>query len=344
MYRHEFAFDLPTDLIAQAPLPVRSASRLLVLAGAAEAPLDQHFVDLPEWLREGDLLVFNDTRVLPARLYGTRIPGGGRVELLLEQIHDAIYAQFQIASNRRLRVGQRLRLAPEVEAQVEAVHRGGFYDLLLVGAQAWEQVCATWGQVPLPPYIRRPVAAADAERYQTVFARRPGAVAAPTAALHFDAELVARLQARGVGMAFITLHVGAGTFLPMRVQEVAQHALHAERAEVSEVTCARIQEAWQAGGRVIAVGTTVVRALEAAAPAAGRIEPLRGPIANFIYPGYSFNIVRNLITNFHLPESTLLMLVCALGGTARVLRAYRHAVEARYRFFSYGDAMMLLET
>ena len=343
MHRRDFSFHLPPELIAQEPLPERASSRLLVLAPGRSDPQDSRFAVLPEWLRKDDLLVFNDTRVIAARLFGVRKPGGGQVEMLLEQLISERRARLQISSNRPVRAGQVIVLAPDVQAEVAEAHPGGFYDLVLTGRPSWEVVSAEFGHVPLPPYIRRPDRAADRERYQTVFARHPGAVAAPTAALHFDEPLLARLQAQGIEFAFITLHVGAGTFLPMRTEQVAEHRLHAEHAVVTEAACASIKEALRSGRRVVAVGTTVARTLEAASGAPGEIEPLSGPIANFIYPGHSFNIVRSLITNFHLPESTLLMLVCALGGTERVLAAYRHAVEARYRFFSYGDAMLLSE-
>lgn len=343
MRRRDFHFDLPPESIAQAPLPERSASRLLILSAGQPDPQDGSFAQLPTYLRGDELLVFNDTRVLPARLFAHKTAGGGKAEILLERVLEEGRARVRLRTSKPMRVDQALVLDQGVRARVVAVCGEGFYELALEdGALSWQSVCEQQGHVPLPPYIRRPDDRADRERYQTVFAQHPGAVAAPTAGLHFDAALLAELAGRGVEQAFITLHVGAGTFQPMRTEQVAEHHMHAEWACVPAAACAAITKARREGRAVVAVGTTVARTLEAAAGTDGHVEPLEGEISNFIYPGYSFKIVDGLITNFHLPESTLLMLVCALGGTERVLRAYRHAVGAGYRFFSYGDAMLLM--
>jgi len=337
--KSDFHYELPSDRIAQQPVTPRSAARLLCLDGAAVAA-DRRFADLPALLRAGDLLVFNDTRVVPARLYGAK-DSGGRVEVLIERVLDATRALAQARAAQPLRAGQRLHFDGAVNASVGA-RRGEFYELTFdvddVGAML-ERV----GHVPLPPYIKRTDGAHDRARYQTVYARAPGAVAAPTAGLHFDEALLQRLAALGVEQAFVTLHVGAGTFQPLRGADIAQQRLHSERLHVGADVCAQIDRAHAAGRRVVAVGTTVVRALESAARA-GRVEPFAGETDIFIYPGYRFQVVDALITNFHLPESSLLMLVCAFAGTERVLRAYRHAVEQGYRFYSYGDAMFVAPT
>jgi S-adenosylmethionine:tRNA ribosyltransferase-isomerase len=330
----DFAYELPPELIAQYPAERRGASRLLCLDGAMHE--DRHFSELPELLRPGDLLVFNDTRVMPARLYGTKSTGG-RVEILVERLIAADEALAHVRASKRPRPGSRLTVAGReirVLEQVQDLFRlqlagGDFHDLMAVA-----------GHMPLPPYITRADAEVDAARYQTVYATRPGAVAAPTAGLHFEEELLERLQEMGVGQAFVTLHVGAGTFQPVRAERLEDHQMHAEWLEVSEQVCEQVEGTRAAGGRVIAVGTTSVRSLETAA-ADGRLRPYRGDTRLFIRPGYVFRTVDALLTNFHLPESTLLMLVTAFGGYAEVMAAYRHAVQARYRFFSYGDAMFL---
>lgn len=334
-----FDYALPTELIAQSPSPIRSASRLLVLDAASGALADRRFVDLPELLRAGDLLVFNDTRVIPARLLG-RKETGGRVELLIERVLDAHTALAQAHASKPLRPGGGVRLESDVGIRVLA-RRGELYELRFECAEEVMSVLERSGMTPLPPYIRRPPAPSDRERYQTVYARVPGAVAAPTAGLHFDADLFARLAAAGVDTAFLTLHVGAGTFAPVRAPDVRAHRVHAERVRVSAEVCRAIARARARGGRVIAVGTTVVRALESAARD-GDVRPFSGETALTIYPGYRFRAVDALLTNFHLPRSSLLLLVCAFAGTARVLGAYRHAVASRYRFFSYGDAMFVI--
>jgi S-adenosylmethionine:tRNA ribosyltransferase-isomerase len=338
MRRDDFSYDLPPELIAQRPPAERSAGRLLRLDGATGAVDDGQVTDLPGLLCAGDLLVFNDTRVIPARVYGRKATGG-RVELLVERLLDGGRLLAQVRSSKTPKPGAVLHLDGDVEARVRG-RRDDLFELELdpgIEAGAWLERA---GHVPLPPYIERADTAADRERYQTVFADRPGAVAAPTAGLHFDSPLLERLAAAGIATARVTLHVGAGTFQPVRVDDLAEHRMHAEWLEVPEATCAAVAATRADGGRVVAVGTTAVRSLETAA-AEGTLRPYRGETTLFITPGYRFRCVDLLLTNFHLPESTLLMLVCAFAGTEPVLAAYRHAVTARYRFFSYGDAMLV---
>ncbi len=339
MQKSDFHYHLPPERIAQMPLAARAASRLLCLNGASGSIEDRRFADLPALLRRGDLLVFNDTRVIPARLFGEK-DTGGHIELLIERILDDRRALVQCRASKPPKPGQWLRLDGGVHARVEMRH-GEFYKIAFDITEPLVQVLERVGHIPLPPYINRSDVREDRERYQTVFAQTPGAVAAPTAGLHFDSALLAQLEQMGVERAFVTLHVGAGTFQPMRVDDIAQHRMHAEWLSVSADTAARIHNAKKQGRRVIAVGTTVVRALETAVRQGG-IGPFAGETHIFIYPGYRFQIVDVLITNFHLPESTLLMLVCAFAGTEQVLHAYRHAVAEGYRFFSYGDAMFVL--
>lgn len=335
MHRTDFAYHLPEELIAQAPLAERSASRLLVLDGRTGAISDRMFRELPELLRAEDLLVFNDTRVVAARLVGFK-PSGGRVEIFLERPMGESHALVQMRASKPVREG--LEIAT-VGGPVRVVARhGDLWEvaLPLPALQFFER----WGEVPLPPYIRRAPTQTDRERYQSIFAQRAGAVAAPTASLHFDTAMIEALDARGVKRAFVTLHVGAGTFQPVRVEDISSHVMHAEYVSVSAATCDAIAHARAAGGRVIAVGTTVARALESAAREGG-LKPFEGDTRLFITPGFDFRVIDALITNFHLPESTLLMLVCAFAGREQALAAYRHAVQARYRFFSYGDAMFV---
>lgn len=334
----EFSYELPRDAIAQFPLEERSNSRLLALGKEIGAYRDLFFPDILTMLRPDDLLVVNDTRVLPARLFAAK-PTGGRVEIMLERLVDSRTILAQTRSSKPLRAGQVLRLEDGGEVTV-AGEREGFRVLEFPPETELTALFERLGHIPLPPYIEREDAALDRERYQTVYARRSGAVAAPTAGLHFDDNLLARLDVAGVGRASVTLHVGAGTFQPVRCKEVEQHAMHRERFEVSAAVCEAVDETRAKGGRVVAAGTTVVRALESAARG-GKLEPASGDTALFIYPGYRFRVVDALITNFHLSRSTLLMMVCAFGGGERVLGAYRHAVESGYRFFSYGDAMFL---
>ncbi|MDE2195619.1 MAG: tRNA preQ1(34) S-adenosylmethionine ribosyltransferase-isomerase QueA [Gammaproteobacteria bacterium] len=337
MRRQDFNYPLPAELIAQHPLPERTASRLLCLDGTNGRCTDRRFRELPELLKAGDLLIFNDTRVIPARLFG-RKTSGGAVELLVERILDEHHALVQARSSKPLRTGMRIRVADATDVTVTG--REGEFLRIEFAAAALPDFLYQHGHVPLPPYVQHADSPADRERYQTVYARVPGAVAAPTAGLHFDAALLAQLDQLGVQRAYVTLHVGAGTFQPLRVDDIRAHHMHSERVSVPAATCEAVALARARGGRVIAVGTTAVRSLEAAASGSG-LQPFSGETALFIYPGYRFRVADALITNFHLPESTLLMLVCAFAGTEAVLAAYRHAVEQRYRFFSYGDAMFV---
>jgi S-adenosylmethionine:tRNA ribosyltransferase-isomerase len=333
----DFHFDLPAELIAQQPLAERSASRLLHLDGANGSVADQQFAALPTLLRRGDLLVFNDTRVVAARIHG-RKPSGGAVELLLERAVDEREALVQARASKGLRDGQQVLTAG---GAIEVLAREGEFWRVRLPAPVHDFFDAH-GEVPLPPYIERSATGADRERYQSVLARHPGAVAAPTASLHFDAPLLAALDALGVERTCVTLHVGAGTFQPVRVADPAEHVMHSERYVLDAAAAATLDAARARGGRIIAVGTTVVRVLETLAPQPG--EPWRaaqGATRIFIRPGHVFRAIDALITNFHLPQSTLLMLVAAFAGHDAVMRAYRHAVAQRYRFFSYGDAMFV---
>lgn len=336
--KSDFHYDLPQELIAQTPLRERSASRLLLLDAAHRTWQDRMFLDLPELLRAGDLLVFNDTRVLPARLFGAK-ESGGAVEILLERITGAHTAIAQLGVSKKPRAGSRIVL--DDGTQVIVLGRdGAFFALAFETVEPMEKLLARIGRMPLPPYITRDADAADAERYQTVYARAPGAVAAPTAGLHFDASLLDALRARGVAFGYVTLHVGAGTFQPVRSECIEDHEMHREWLNVGAELVEKIRATRARGDRVIAVGTTVVRALEAAR-GGGELKPFAGETSIFIVPGYEIKSVDALITNFHLPESTLLMLVSAMAGREFVLDAYHHAVEQRYRFFSYGDAMLV---
>jgi len=341
MRRTDFHFDLPPELIAQHPLPERTASRLLTLCGDSGEHADRLFADLPGLLQPGDLLVLNDTRVIPARLFG-RKESGGRVEVLVERVLDEHRVLAHVRASKSPKAGSTLNLEGGIEAQVEG--RGGpddaLFRLYFPGEQTAVALLEEHGHMPLPPYIVRADAEADRERYQTVFGQRQGAVAAPTAGLHFDRAMLDRLADMGVRSSFVTLHVGAGTFQPVRADDIADHRMHAEYIEVGASTVAEVQAARARGGRVVAVGTTSVRALESAARG-GELCPFSGDTDIFITPGYRFRVVDALITNFHLPESTLLMLVCAFAGYRPVMAAYAHAVAAGYRFFSYGDAMWL---
>jgi S-adenosylmethionine:tRNA ribosyltransferase-isomerase len=405
--RQDFSFDLPEELIAQSPLVERSASRMLVLDGATGGLADRNMGDLPSYLRAGDLLVFNDTRVVAARIVGAKA-SGGRVEIFLERVKaGAVKAGVAGEALVQLRASKPIREGLEITTPGGVVRVVGREDELWRVKTPGDalEFFETWGETPLPPYIHRSADANDRERYQSIFAREKGAVAAPTASLHFDAPLVAKLEAMGVGRAFVTLHVGAGTFQPLRTDDLDAHKMHAERVSVSAATWEAVQRTRAAGGRVIAVGTTVVRALESAAlhvaaqasdvgkptPDAGELTAdarelsrvraaeagangtsesaaLRvgdqasgldnrevasgghppaiwsGETRLFIRPGFEFQLVDAMVTNFHLPESTLLMLVSAFAGREHVLAAYAHAVRGRYRFFSYGDAMLVMPT
>ncbi|RPH53690.1 MAG: tRNA preQ1(34) S-adenosylmethionine ribosyltransferase-isomerase QueA [Lysobacterales bacterium] len=334
MRRSDFGYDLPTELIAQRPVSERSASRLLHLWGGALR--DLRFRDFPSLLAAGDLLVLNDTRVIPARILGVK-PTGGQVEILLERALSDRRILAHVHASKPLRAQAPIMLPGGAEARFIARHDDLFELELSVEPLSFFE---RYGAMPLPPYIERPAEADDATRYQTIYAREPGAVAAPTAGLHFDGDSLARCDALGVQRAYVTLHVGAGTFQPVRTEDLSLHRMHSERISVPAQTCAAIAETKARGGRVVAVGTTVVRSLESAVQQ-GRLQSFEGETRLFITPGYQFQVVDALLTNFHLPESTLLMLVCAFGGYDAVMSAYRHAVAERYRFFSYGDAMFL---
>jgi S-adenosylmethionine:tRNA ribosyltransferase-isomerase len=385
--RADFAYDLPEELIAQTPLAERSASRLLTLDGSTGALADRSIRDFPQLLREGDLLVFNDTRVVAARLVGFK-PSGGRVEVFLERAVGDAQALVQLRASKPIR--EELEIATEGGAVRVVSKEGDLWKVALPGPTL--EFFEKWGEVPLPPYIHRTPDAVDRQRYQSIFARHAGAVAAPTASLHFDDELMRRIEARGVKRAFVTLHVGAGTFQPVRTDDLESHVMHAEWVSVGAETCEAIERTRAAGGRVVSIGTTVARALESAAidapprreeaassapPARAEplhesarkdsrraahddahqesreapggaarasstpLQPFSGDTRLFISPGFQFRVVDALLTNFHLPESTLLMLVSAFAGREKVLAAYAHAVRAQYRFFSYGDAMFV---
>jgi S-adenosylmethionine:tRNA ribosyltransferase-isomerase len=336
MRRTDFHYDLPDDLIAQRPASTRSGSWLLHLLGTSGAIHDLHFVEFPSLLRAGDLLVFNDTRVIPARVHGVK-PTGGHVEILLERIYGPRRILAHVHASKSLRADVPIVLPGGATATFIARHEDLFELELSVEPLAYFE---QYGSMPLPPYIDREAEQDDVNRYQTIYAREPGAVAAPTAGLHFDESILAQCAARGVQHAFVTLHVGAGTFQSVRVDDLDQHRMHAEQISVGEATCAAIERTRAAGGRIVAVGTTVVRSLESAVQE-GTVRPYSGETRLFIRPRYRFSAVDALLTNFHLPESTLLMLVCAFGGYDAVMHAYRHAVQQRYRFFSYGDAMFL---
>jgi S-adenosylmethionine:tRNA ribosyltransferase-isomerase len=328
----EFDYELPAELIAQHPSAARSGSRLLALSG--ETLSDHRFADLPQLLSPGDLLVFNDTLVIKARLFG-RKDTGGRIEVLIERLLPENEALAQVHAGRAAKAGSTLELDGGLRLRVLG-REGEFYRLRFPEGADTLELLERHGSVPLPPYITHAPQSEDESRYQTIYARAPGAVAAPTAGLHFDEPLLAALARRGVGSAYVTLHVGAGTFQPVRAKTLAQHRMHGERYAVPKATADAISETRKRGGKIVAVGTTTVRCLEASAATAGS-----GETDLFITPGFEFRVVDRLITNFHLPRSTLLVLVSAFGGIEPIRRAYRHAIEKRYRFYSYGDAMLI---
>jgi len=359
----EFNYSLPAELIAQESLPDRAASRLLRLERSSGKLADGWFREFPELLRADDLVVFNNTKVFPARLYGQRSgakaqpvsaqnPAArdflkGRVEVLLTRQVSPEPNEWEclVRPGRKIGIGEKLFFGERGELQAEVVERGSFGERRIrfgLGIDFWKELDRL-GHVPLPPYIDRADQPGDRERYQTVYARERGSVAAPTAGLHFTPEVLNRMHDRGVEMAEVTLHVGLGTFQPVRVDRVEDHRLHRESYAISDDAAEKINRAMRAGRRVVAVGTTTVRTLEYAAvrSGTGRVEPGGGEADIFIYPGYKFRVVGAMLTNFHLPQSTLLMLVCALGGKERVLEAYKHAVAAKYRFYSYGDCMFV---
>lgn len=332
----QFDYELPEQLIAQAPAAERGASRLLHVDAASCRWKDDWFANLPDYLRPGDLLVFNDTRVLKARLYGQR-ESGGRIEAMVERILTPRRALAMLRFSHAPKAGERLRFGDSAHALV--IERRGEFFVLEFDAEV-AGILERSGELPLPPYITRAAGEMDADRYQTVYARVPGAVAAPTAGLHFDQPMLDRIAQAGVAMASVTLHVGAGTFQPVRVENVEDHVMHSEVFEVPQATAEAVARTQNAGGRVIAIGTTSLRALESAA-AGGPLTARSGETRLFIRPGYRFRVVDCLLTNFHLPRSTLLMLVSAFAGLECIRDAYAHAVQTGYRFFSYGDAMLL---
>jgi len=338
----DFDYELPEALIAQVPTPRRRDSRLLVLDPESGRVAHRMFPGIVDYLSPDDLVVANDTRVIRGRFLATK-PTGGRVEILIERILAPDRVLAWLRCSRKPKVGTLLSVDGEGDGSggfVVRSRREELFELEIAGADGVDRLIEKTGAVPLPPYIRRSADDEDTERYQTVYARRPGAVAAPTAGLHFDETLLAALAQRGIEIAHVTLHVGAGTFAPIRGESVQSHSLHCEWVEVSGAVCEAIARARARGARVVSVGTTTLRALESAA-AGGEVRPMRGETELFIYPGYTFRCVDVLLTNFHLPRSSLLLLVCAFGGTDAVLGAYREAVARRYRFFSYGDAMLL---
>jgi len=346
MHLKDFSYDLPEELIAMFPDSDRSASRLLCLDTATGEIAHHVFRDLLDFLTPHDLLVFNDTRVIPARLFG-RKSSGGAVEVFIERIHTNNRLLCQLRANKVPKPGSEILFDRKIIEMNQSAfsatvigREGEFFILQFSENLELHAVLDEIGHVPLPPYIKRADTGEDATRYQTVYANKPGAVAAPTAGLHFDESLLATIANKGIECAYLTLHVGAGTFQPVRIDDVTKHKMHSEKIEISEDVCAQVNACKLRGGRVIAVGTTSVRCLESAA-ADGVLYPVQSETEIFIYPGYKFQIVDAMITNFHMPESTLLMLVSAFAGKERILNAYRTAIENKYRFFSYGDAMLL---
>lgn len=349
MQRTDFTFDLPEELIAQQPAVERTASRLLVLDGLTGATADKTFTDLTSFLNEGDVLVFNNTEVIPARLYGKKITGG-KIEVLVERIVDENIALTHIRSSKSPKAGTELIFEQDITATVTG-REGDLFIVDFNGQQNKHSVLEILnkiGHMPLPPYIQRDDESFDHERYQTVYAEKPGAVAAPTAGLHFDDEMLQQLSDKGIEQIHVTLHVGAGTFQPVRVDDLKNHHMHKEWIELTKENCEKINKAKKEGRRIIAVGTTSVRCLESAALFSGMFDnqqaelmPYTGETDIFITPGYEFKIIDALITNFHLSESTLLMLVSAFAGYENIKNAYQHAIKEKYRFFSYGDAMFL---
>jgi S-adenosylmethionine:tRNA ribosyltransferase-isomerase len=337
MQLSDFHYQLPQELIAQYPTERRSDSRLLCLDGSSGAVDDRMFLDFPDLLQPGDLLVFNDTRVIPARMYGQK-QTGGKAEILVERVLGTDRALAQVRASKSPKSGSTISVGDH--AVLEVVGRqGDLFELVSTGMDMMS-LMEQHGHMPLPPYVQRGDEELDLERYQTVYAQRPGAVAAPTAGLHFDDQMLLKLAEKGIETAKVTLHVGAGTFQPVRVQDLDQHQMHSERVEVSPEVCAAVAATRERGGRVIAVGTTSVRSLEAAS-VDGELKPFDGETRLFLRPGCGFNTVDAMLTNFHLPESTLLMLVSAFAGYDHLMAAYRHAVAQKYRFFSYGDAMLI---
>ena len=338
LYKSDYHYKLPEHLIAQVPLGSRTASRMLTLDGCTGELRDCYFVDLLDLLRSGDLLVLNNTRVISARLYGQK-PTGGRVELLVERLLDERRILAHTRSSKAVKPGTVIEVAGG--GTFECIERQAALAVFeFLGTEPLSDLLERVGHIPLPPYIQRPDGGEDRLRYQTVYAARPGAVAAPTAGLHFDEKMISQLGSRGISTAHVTLHVGSGTFQPVRVEKLSEHRMHSEFCEIDQSVVEMVNQTRSEGGRVIAVGTTTTRVLEAAS-LEGRLKPFRGETNLFITPGFRFSCVDGLLTNFHLPESTLLTLVCAFAGYKSVMSAYRHAVKEEYRFFSYGDAMFV---
>jgi len=334
----DFHYDLPAEYIARYPLRQRSASRLLCLERAFKTVSHREFTAITELLSPKDLLIFNDTKVMPARLFGSK-KTGGRVEILVERILDPQRLIAQVRASKSPRIGEDIFLE-NFRFKILAKNNQ-FYELQSQDTEKTvREIIENFGQIPLPPYFQRSPEKEDLQRYQTVYAAHQGSVAAPTAGLHFDHELLQSLRDKKIEMAYLTLHIGAGTFLPVRTQDIREHKMHAEYFEISEQVCQQVQATKIRGGRVVAVGTTSLRALETASQS-GSIKPYSGDTSIFIYPGYQFNCVDALITNLHLPASTLLMLVCAFGGYENVMYAYQQAIQNQYRFYSYGDAMWM---
>jgi len=340
MQTNDFHFDLPEELIAQYPTEQRDASRLLVVDGQTGLFRDSYFSRLLDELHEGDLLVMNNTRVIPARLFGQK-KTGGKIEVLIERLLDKQQVLAHVRASKSPRPGTRLIFDNHYQAEV--IEREGELFKLAFDVDDIETLLEDIGHMPLPPYIQREDNTADQSRYQTVYAQHAGAVAAPTAGLHFTENVLEQLKQKGIDIAYVTLHVGAGTFQPVRVENIHEHKMHAEWIKVDEEVCRKVSQTKLHGGRVVAIGTTSVRSLETAANKSSTtdLQPYEGDTDIFITPGYEFKIVDALLTNFHLPESTLLMLVSAFAGYENVMKAYQHAVEEKYRFFSYGDAMFL---
>lgn len=338
MQLSDFDYQLPPELIAAMPLAERSASRLLIVDGEAGVCHDGRFIDVLDLLQAGDLLVFNNTRVIPARLHGQKL-SGGKVEVLVERVLDEHQVLAHVRASKAPKPGTKLLLEQAIQAEVLG-RVDDLFQLKFLGEIAVLDLLEQYGHIPLPPYIERADTLEDRERYQTVFAAQPGAVAAPTAGLHFDQAIIQQLKQKGVETAEVTLHVGAGTFQPVRVQDLSKHIMHAEYVQVNQAVCDAVAACKARGGRVVAVGTTSVRSLESAAQS-GELHPYQADTRLFITPGYTFKVVDAMITNFHLPQSTLLMLVAAFAGYDNILNSYRHAVRQHYRFFSYGDAMFL---
>lgn len=338
MKKSDFFYHLPEALIAQQPLPKRSASRLLYLNKSTGCVADRQFADILELINDNDLLVFNNTKVIPARLFGNKA-SGGRVEILLERIVSNREAIAHVRASKTPKPGTLLMLDKGYKCVVLG-REDALFTLEFTGSRPIIEIIEDIGHIPLPPYINRADNEVDSQRYQSIFAQHAGAVAAPTASLHFDAEILDNIKQKGAAMAFVTLHVGSGTFQPVRVDDLAQHVMHSEFYTVPQATVEAICQTKARGGRVIAIGTTAVRSLESAAQS-GQLSAVSGDTRLFITPGYQFKVVDALLTNFHLPESTLLMLVAAFAGYQPVMQAYQHAIEQSYRFFSYGDAMYI---